>query len=193
MPRREDNGKITIEPSGRARRRDQTAIRSAREGGDIPFDLTGFAQVDRDYLYHPEQWRHGLDHGKRAGSGGLGGIPKDRHPRDPRRNFFEQLQIFCVQTVFVGHEPGRVAARPRQALDVPGTDWIADSREHYGYAAGQSQQRAHGRAAMRQDDVRREPDQFLRVPANVIGLGPRPARVDTQVAADDPARLRQPL
>src|SRR5262249_34160245 len=152
------------------------------------FDLSGFAQVDGSYLVHPEQWRHGLDDGKRAaGSGALVGIPKVRHSRDPRRNIFEQLQIFPVRTVFGGHEPGRVAAGPRQAVDVSGADWIGDDRKHYRYAAGKLQQRAHGHAAMRQDDVWRDGDQFLRVPTNVIGFGSRPAWVDAHVAADDPA------
>jgi hypothetical protein len=46
---------------------------------------------------------------------------------------------------------------------------------------------------MRQDDVRRECGQLLRVPADIIGFGARPTRVDLHVAADDPARLRKPL
>ena len=84
----EGNNKIAIVPSGRAPRHDQTASRRVREGRNSAFDLTSFAQVDRVYL-HPEQWRHGLDDGKIAGSRPLAGIPEDRHLRDPRRNFFE--------------------------------------------------------------------------------------------------------
>jgi hypothetical protein len=170
----------------------ETTIRSAREGRDSAFDLTGFAQVDRVYL-HSEEWGHSLDDGKRTGSGGaLGGIPKDRHSRDPRRNIFEQLQKFRVQTVFTGHEPGRVAAGPRQAFDVPGGDRIGDDRKHYRYAAGQLQQRAHREGAMRQDDVWREGNQLLRVSMNVVGLG-SPMSVDPHIPAYDPARLRQSL
>src|SRR5215471_2793453 len=77
MPRCEGNDKIAIEPSGRAQVHDQTTIRRPREFRDRAFDFIGFPQVDRGYLLDPEQWRHGLDDGKRAGSSGvLGGIPK---------------------------------------------------------------------------------------------------------------------
>jgi hypothetical protein len=192
MPRGEGNDQIAIDPPCRARRHDQTTIRRTRKGRDGTFDHTAFAQVDRVYL-HSEQWGHSLDYGERSGSGALGGIPKDRHSRNSGRNILEQPQVFPVRTVFVGHEPGHVAAGPRQALDVPRADWIGDDRKHYRYAAGQLQQRAHGRATMRQDDVWREGGQFLGVLTNVIGFGSRPARLDLHVAANDPARLRQPL
>ena len=46
---------------------------------------------------------------------------------------------------------------------------------------------------MRQDDVRRERDQFRRVSANFVGLAGGPARLDPRVAADAPAQQRQPL
>ena len=91
------------------------------------------------------------------------------------------------------HETGGVAARPRQAVDEAGADRIGDDREHDRHGAGRLQQRPHGRGAMGQDDVRRERDQFRRVPANLGGIGRGPAGVDPHVAADGPAQLRQPL
>src|SRR6516162_10458336 len=98
MPRCERNDKIAIEPSGRARRQDQTAIRRMCESRYGAFDLASFAQVDRVNL-HPEQWGHGLDDSKCAGSRSLASIPKNRYSRDPRRNIFEQLQVFPVHTI----------------------------------------------------------------------------------------------
>src|SRR5262249_13183349 len=68
-----------------------------------------------------------------------------------------------------------------------------DDRKHYRYAAGQLQQRAHGQAAMRQDDLWRESGQFSRVSTNFGGIVGRPARVDPHVAADGPAQDRKPL
>ena len=122
-----------------------------------------------------------------------GGIPKDRHSRHARRDLLEQLQPFPADAVFEMHEPGGVAARPRQALDEAGADRIGDDREHDRHGAGRLQQRPHGRGAMGQDDVRRERGQFRRVSANLGGIGRGPAGVDAHVAADGPAQLRQPL
>src|SRR5262249_55783823 len=48
-------------------------------------------------------------------------------------------------------------------------------------------------AGIRQDDVRRERDQFRRVFAHSVGIGGAPAGVDTDVAAVEPAQLREPL
>ena len=46
---------------------------------------------------------------------------------------------------------------------------------------------------VRQEDVRRERDQFRGVSANVVGIGRGPARFDPHVAAVGPAQLRQAL
>jgi len=37
-----------------------------------------------------------------------------------------QFQPFPAQAVFIRHESGGVAARPRQAIDEAGADWIGD-------------------------------------------------------------------
>ena len=111
----------------------------------------------------------------------------------PRRDLFEQFQPFAAQAVFVVHETGGVAARPRQAVDEAGPDRIDDGREHDRHGAGRLQQRPHGRGGMGQDDVGRERGQFRRVLANLGGIGRGPAGVDSHVAADSPARLLQAL
>ena len=76
--------------------------------------------------------------------------------------------------IFEQDEAGRVAARPRQAVDEAGADRIGDNHEHDRHSAGRLQQRPYGRAAMGQDDVRRERDQFRRVSANALGVARRP-------------------
>ena len=47
--------------------------------------------------------------------------------------------------------------------------------------------------AGRQDDIRRQRDQFRREFANVIGIACAPAVVDLHIPADGPAQLLQPL
>ncbi|HEY5130994.1 MAG TPA: hypothetical protein VIJ35_27510 [Bradyrhizobium sp.] len=172
---------------GRARRHDQAAIRGAREGRDGALDLAGVAHIDRVHL-HPQRRRRGLDCAELAGTGGLGGIPKDRRLRHARHDLLEQLQPFPADAVFESHETRGVAARPRQAADEAAADRIDDDREHDRHGAGRLQQRPHWSGAMGQDDVRRERGQFRRVSANLGGIGAGPAGVDPHVAADDPAQ-----
>src|SRR5215471_6446426 len=46
------------------------------------------------------------------------------------RNLFEQLQPFRGGAVFEHDETGSIAAGPRQAFDVAGTDRVGDGRKH---------------------------------------------------------------
>ena len=87
------------------------------------------------------------------------------------------------------HKTGGVAARSRQALNEAGADWISNDREHNWHCTCRLQQWPHGRAAMGQDNVGRECNQFCRVPANGGCIGAGPAGVDPHVAADDPIQL----
>ena len=61
------------------------------------------------------------------------------------RDLFEQFQPFPARCRIRMHEPGGIAARPRQAVDEAGADRIADDREHDRHGAGRLQQRPHGR------------------------------------------------
>jgi hypothetical protein len=93
VPGRQREDQVAMNRGERAPRRDQAAIRGAREGRDAALDLVGVAQVDRAYL-HADRRRHGLDYGELGGASGCEGIPKDRRSRHARRNLLEQLQPF---------------------------------------------------------------------------------------------------
>jgi hypothetical protein len=83
-----------------------------------------------------ERRRHGLDDAELGETGGCcGGIPKDRRSRHARRDLLEQLQPFAADAPFVRDEAGRVAARPRQAIDKAAADRIGDTREHRRHGA----------------------------------------------------------
>jgi hypothetical protein len=118
----------------RASRQDQAAIRRACEGRDGALDLAGIAYVDWAHL-HPKRRRQSLDCGELARSGGQGGIAKDGHSRQARRNLFEQFQPFRARGVFEQDETGGVAPWPRQAFDEAGADRIWDMHEHDRHAA----------------------------------------------------------
>ena len=79
--------------------------------------------------------------------------------------------------------PVAIAARPRQAVDVAGADRVGDSRKHNRNGAGRLRQRCKSGAGIRQDDVRREGQQFRHVLAIAVGIACGPARVDAHVAA----------
>ena len=111
------------------RRQDQTAIWRVCESLDRALDLTYVAHIDRAHL-HPDRRRHALDRAELADPRGYARIPNNRRSPHARRDLFEQFQPFAAQAVFERKETGGVAARPRQAVDVPGTDRIDDDREH---------------------------------------------------------------
>src|SRR6478609_6373995 len=57
-------------------------------------------------------------------------IVQHRHPRNPRRNLFEQLQPFAPQRALSYYETGCIAARTRKARDKTATDRIGNHREN---------------------------------------------------------------
>jgi hypothetical protein len=150
------------------------------------------APTDRAH-HHPERRRHGLDGGELADLGGIGGIPNDRRPRQVRRNLLEQLQPFPADAVFVLHETGGVAARPRQTRHEARANRIDDLDEHDRHGAGRPLHRSRDGGGRGQNDIRRERNQFGRIPAIAVGIARAPARLDPHVAAVGPAQLLQPL
>src|SRR5262249_53695425 len=72
-------------------------------------------------------------------------------------------------------------------------DRIWRLREYNRNRAGRLQQRWYDCAATSKDDVRRERDQFRRIPANALGIAGGPAIVNLHVAAVGPAQFLQPL
>src|SRR5262249_16687489 len=150
------------------------------------------AHIDRAHL-HAKRRRRGLDYAELARSGRDGRFSKDRRSRHTGCNLFEQLQPFRSDAVFEYEKTGGIAAPPPQAIDVAGADGIADIREYDRNGAGRLQQWWESPAGMRPDDVGREGDQFRRVFANSVGIGNAPAGIDADVAAVDPAQLRELL
>jgi hypothetical protein len=164
----------------------------ARECNDRALDLAGVAHIDRAQL-HPERRRHRLERAQLPAPGGYRGIPKDGRSRHAWRNLLEQFQPFPAHAVFEQSKTGGIAARPRQALDEAGADRVDHIDEHDRDGVGRLFQRRHARAARRQNDVRRECDQFHGVSATAYGIVRAPAVVDPHVAASGPAQLLQSL
>ena len=178
--------------SRRAPGHDQAAIRVQSERRDGTLDLARIPHVDRTQV-HAKRRRHSLDRAELARSGRYGRIAQDRRSRYARGNVLEQLQPFPGDGIFEVAKAGDIAAGPRQAIDVAGPDRVGDDREHDRHAAGRLQQGCDGGAAIGQDDVWSERDQFRREFADVAGISPAPARLDSHVAAVGPAQLLQRL
>jgi hypothetical protein len=97
------------------------------------------------------------------------------------------------ETVFEQRKTGGVSTRPRQAIDEAAADRVDDRREHDRHGTGYLLQRRHGLAAIGQDDVGRERDQFGRVCAHAVDIAHAPAGDDPHVATVGPAQFLQPL
>jgi hypothetical protein len=173
-------------------RHDQASIPFAGKRCHAALDFVDVAHVDRAQLY-PERWRSGLDYGELADPLGYARIPKDCRARHARCDLFEQFQPFCADAVLVPGKSGDVAPWPRQACDKPGADRIDGQREYNRHGAARLEQRAHARPTRGQDDVRRQRDQFRRLPAHAVGIARGPTGVDADVAAVGPAQFLQSL
>src|SRR5262249_50109695 len=88
---------------------------------------------------------------------------------------------------------GDIAARPSQTIDEAAADRINHRHEYDRHCVGRLLQCCDARTAGRQDDIRRQRDQFRREFANAIGIARAPAVIDLHIPADGPARLLQPL
>ena len=65
-----------------------------------------------------------------------GRVSNDGRPRHMRCDLFKQFQPFRADAVFVYGKTRDVAARPRQAFNEAGADWIGRLREQNRYRAG---------------------------------------------------------
>ena len=187
MPGRQRDDQIAMKRRRRARRHDQAAIRSAREGRDGTLDLAGVAHVDRAHL-HAKRRRHGLYDAELAYPGGCGGIPKDCHSRHAGRDLLEQLQPFRAQLYSnkrnpVALPPGRakLSTRPEPTGSTTtgntiGTVRVACSARPT--VAAPWARMTSGASATNSAACRRIS----------VSVGAGPAGVDPHVAADRPAQ-----
>src|SRR5215472_18459060 len=128
-----------------------------------------------------------------ARPGRYSAILKERHSLYTWRDLLEQFQPFAADAVFIQHEAGSVAAGPGEGFDEAGAYRFGDLHEHDRYRASGLQQWPRACTASGQDDVGCERGQFRRASANALGVARSPADVNANVAAIDPARLRQRL
>ena len=122
---------------------------------------------------------------------------QDRHARDVRRNLLEQFEPFPGEAGFEIHDSRGVAARPRQSAEIPGPGRVGGVGEDdwHGAACHALQrrlQRDHCGSAAREEEVRPQRHQFLRVFAIPFGIAPRRAMLNLQVAPDGPAQSCHP-
>ena len=141
---------------------------------------------------HSERRRHRLDGAQLADHSGDGGITQDGNASHLRRDLLEQFQPFPACSVLEIRKTGEVAPWPCQARGEAAADRVNDTHEHDRQVAGRLLQRPCADAAMRDDDVRCEVNQFRRVAAKAVRIAARaPAIVDPQVAG--PAQFLQRL
>ena len=89
---------IAISRRRRPCRHNKPAVRSTRKRRDPTLDLSRVAHAKGDQ-FHPECGRDRLDGSHLADPGRDGGIAKDSHLRDARRDLFKDLQPFSASAV----------------------------------------------------------------------------------------------
>src|SRR6516225_2729197 len=108
MASRKRNDQLAIDLPQSLRQHDQAAIRSAGKFANTALNLTGISYVDRTGL-QPQLRCHSLDCGPLSDAGGIGGIAKDRHAGQSRRNLFKHFRPFRAYAEFEIRESGRVS------------------------------------------------------------------------------------
>src|SRR5262249_7005115 len=94
----------------------------------------------------------------------------------------EQLHPLPSQAVFELNKAGRVAAWPRQAVDVAVTDGIDALGHDDGYGAGNLLQDERGRADTSEDNFRTQRNQFCCIFAQAREIPGTTAIIDSQIA-----------
>ena len=84
----------------------------------------------------PERRRHGLDSAELPDPAAVARIPKDRHSRTTSGAISLSSSSHFALMLYSNSEAGDVAARPRQALDEAGADWVGDADEHDWHGTG---------------------------------------------------------
>ena len=191
MPGRQRDDQIAMNDRPRSPRRDQAAIRGARECGDGALDLVGVAQPERAQV-HPERRRHGLDSGELRDASGVARVLKDCHAGNAGGDVFEQFQPFRAHAEFGREKTGGVTTRPRQAIDEAGADRVEDRHEHDRHGTGRQLQLRNDRVARGKDEVWGERDELRRVSTNPVGIARDPSVVDPHIAAIGPSLCCSP-
>ena len=135
---RQLDDQVAMRRNRRASRDYQAAVGAAHEGRYGALDLTLVAHIDCAQ-FDTKRRCDSLDSGKLAYSSSNGRIPNYGRPGQIRRKLLEQLQPLGADAVLKHCKSGRVAARPRQALDIAGTNRVGDSSEDDRHGAGRLQ------------------------------------------------------
>jgi hypothetical protein len=117
----------------------------------------------------------------------------DRHARHTRRNLFEKLRPFPAQRVFELHEACDVAAWARKATNVPGTNRVDGLSEYDGHSAARASRCFDRLSPSRQDEIRRQCNQFRRISVESLGSTSSPANLEPDVASLAPPQLLESL
>jgi hypothetical protein len=120
-------------------------------------------------------------------------IEDKRDSSDAGRDLLEKLEPFSAHADFEIRESGHVAAWSCQIRHYAAGDWIKHEREYDRYRAGRLLQRARGRRAVCEQQVRRERDQFRSLRVEGLAVSDRVAIIDVEVATDDPTEISKRL
>src|SRR5262245_3713946 len=120
-------------------------------------------------------------------------IEDDCNVPQPRRNLFEQAKPFRHHRRDVDAEPGNIAARAREALHKALSNGIGGENKDNWNGAGHWLQHRYSWSCARQDRIRTQANQFVRISFVECRIASSKAVVDSNIPALDPTQLLQAL
>ena len=129
-----------------------------------------------------------LQHG-----GGIADIGHDRQPAETGDNLAQKFESLASKIGRLDRQAGDVAARSRQTRDQAGADRVPRRREDDRDDRCRLLCRDDCRGSRRDNDIDLEPDELGRDLGEALAASLRPAILDRDGAALDPAEFAQPL
>ena len=120
----------------------------------------------------------------------VGSISEDGHAARRRQHVTDEFKAFFREPRRTG-QPSDVAARPRQAKNETGSNWIARPRHDDWNLCRRMPRRGNGRRQRRDDDIDLEKNQFVSQPAQALRLAIGGAELERDALPLDVAVLAQ--
>jgi hypothetical protein len=120
-----------------------------------------------------------------------GRIEQERHAGRGRRNLLQQFHPFAAQRGIINREAGDIAARMREACGETAADGIGDGDKHDRSCRHLAGKRSDHWRRLTEHHVGPQPGQLFGQPVDPFDIRARPAKLDADIAAFYPAKIRE--
>src|SRR5262245_6571881 len=168
------------------------SIPRTREHPNVTLDFISVTHIQRRE-FDPKGLRHRSNSAELPNACRSSWVAKHQRSCHVGSNFLEQLGPFSTHAVFEIQEAGDIAAWVGHALYEAGPNRIWNIHEYNRDGASGLLQRRNCHTAYTYNYVRRERNQFLRVAAKLVAIGPNVPSFNLEIAAKRPAQLLKGL